>query len=568
MYGFVHSFCIFVPETKRMNAQHLLKHIWFCVWITVIFYAVFNFSSCASTGELLAGPKDKEPPVLDSLRSTPMNQVNFKKQDIVLIFNEFVEVKDAFKQVLVSPPLNYLPKVTGRGKKITFAFHEKEELRENVTYSIHFGDAIVDFREGNILSNFVFAFSTGDVLDSLTTKGVVLDAKTMDPAENVQVMFYDILEDSIVAKSRPYYSVKTDKNGRFVCSRMKADTFKIVALADKNVNFKYDLETESIGFLDREIIVGSESDSLPVTLLISTPETASKLLAKNLKNYGRMELLYNISPVDPRIRVDNDSVNWYSRASSDTLFIFYDTMVDSFQLEVNDDTISVKTPLKESLDKWPKTRILSTNLTKNMLPGDSLLITFSAPIQYFDINKCKVTDTLGELANLKWNIDLPGDSLVVAGNFRNEMPHILTLDSAAVVDMFGRAMDSTAFSFQLLNPKQTGSLELTITNLDSAHHYFVLFKRGQTILETFTIENTVTFVKKIKTLWPEPYSIEVIQDENKNGKWDPGHYWNKSQPEKMVVVNTEKLEINRLNEFSVKWTHKKAETEIQNTKNE
>ena len=190
------------------------------LYVTVACYVLFHFFSCASTGELLAGPKDTTPPVLDTMMSTPNNQVRFQKQDIVFVFDEFVEVKDAFKQVLVSPPLNYLPKVSGRGKKVTFAFNEKEELRENVTYSINFGDAIVDFREGNILSNFVFAFSTGDHLDSLSVKGTVVDALTSKPAENVQVLFYDILEDSIVAKSRPYYAVKTNKNGNFECTRM------------------------------------------------------------------------------------------------------------------------------------------------------------------------------------------------------------------------------------------------------------------------------------------------------------------------------------------------------------
>src|SRR5690606_23970270 len=162
--------------------------------------------------------------------------------------------------------------------------------------------------------------------------------------------------------------VKTDKNGKFSCTRMKADTFKIIALADKNVNFKYDLETESIGFLDHEIIVDSSSASVPVKLLLSTPETASKLLAKNVKNYGRVDLLYNILPEAPDIIVDSDSVKWFSREAGDSLFIYYDTSLDSFQMMVNNDTILVKTPLRETLSKWPKTGILSTNLTNNMLP--------------------------------------------------------------------------------------------------------------------------------------------------------------------------------------------------------
>lgn len=515
--------------------------------------------SCASTGELLAGPKDTSPPVLDTLASTPNNQVRFQKQDIVLEFDEFVEVKDAFKQVLVSPPLNYLPKVTGRGKKVTFAFHEKEELRADVTYSINFGDAIVDFREGNILSNFVFAFSTGDHLDSLSVKGRVVDAKTLMPAENVQVLFYDILEDSIVAKSKPYYAVKTNKNGSFECTRMKSDTFKIIALADKNVNLKYDLETEAIGFLDSLVVIDTTSKNIPLKLEISTPELKEKLLAKNIKNYGRIELLYNVVPENPRIEMDNDSITWFPRVEKDTLFLFYNTKADSFQTIINQDTILVKTPNKESLIKWPKTRILSTNLANNMLPGDSIFIQFSVPIDSFDLTKIKITDTLGELANLKWNMDLPGDKLAIFGAFRTDMPHELKIDSAAFYDIYTRALDSIKYAFRLLTPKQTASLEITFEQLDSTKQYYVTIKRSQNLMTTFVIENTATFVHKIKTLWPEPYTVEVIQDDNNNQKWDPADYWQKRQAEKMMSVTTEKLELNRLNNFKVSWMTENTE---------
>jgi len=39
---------------------------------------------------------------------------------------------------------------------------------------------------------------------------------------------------------------------------------------------------------------------------------------------------------------------------------------------------------------------------------------------------------------------------------------------------------------------------------------------------------------KIKKLVPASYTVKVIVDENKNGKWDKGDLFKKLQPEKVI----------------------------------
>lgn len=103
--------------------------------------------SCASTGNPSGGKKDEKPPVMDSLRSVAGRQVKFKPRELVFYFDEFIEVKDATKQVLVSPPLTYIPKIKAKGKRLSFIFDEKEVLKDDATYTINFGDAIVDYQD-------------------------------------------------------------------------------------------------------------------------------------------------------------------------------------------------------------------------------------------------------------------------------------------------------------------------------------------------------------------------------------------------------------------------------------
>ena len=82
-----------------MNIRHILF-----VFSVLVFYA------CANIGSPKGGPRDESPPVLQLDESTKNFQTNFKKQDITLVFNEFIEPKIS---VLLEPLF-----VSGAGDKV------------------------------------------------------------------------------------------------------------------------------------------------------------------------------------------------------------------------------------------------------------------------------------------------------------------------------------------------------------------------------------------------------------------------------------------------------------------
>ena len=536
--------------------MNIKEAIYFRVLIFSILTAAWYvtvLTSCASTGKLLSGPIDKKPPVQDSLKSTPHFQTRFVKQDIIMFFDEYVEVKEAQKQVLVSPPLVYLPKVTGRGKKVTFSFHESEVLRPDVTYTINFAEAIVDFHEGNKLTNFSYVFSTGDVLDSLTMSGKIYDAIDFTPAENVQVLLYDTHFDSIVAKEKPYYSTKTDKSGSFTFKNIKADTFKMLALVDKNVNLKYDLESEKIGFPDSLIVLDTSSQKTEHIILVSNPRVKQKLLAKNLKTFGVVDLVYNSNPENIRPVSMGGQEKLYVKPVKDTLKVFYNTNLESFDIIAGNDTIKVKTPLKEGKNK-PKPLLLSYhNLSPNLLPSDSLTFQFSAPLDTLFTEKWSLSDTLGEVAGLTFGLSENRMNVSVKGKWRVNMPYKVMFDSTSLTDIYGQTMDSTKLSFKCLSQNQTSGLLMDFSSFDSTKHYFVMLKRGENLMDTFSISQMASFTKKYSSVVPDVYSLEVIEDKNRNSVRDPGNYWEKTQPEKMKIYKIERPEINRENEVPIKW---------------
>ncbi len=236
-------------------------------FIVFIFIAFF-LTNCANPIPPTGGPKDERPPQLDTLNSTRNMQTRFEKKDIVLAFDEWVELKDAFNQVIVSPPLEFRPTIERKKKTIQFKFDERETLRDSATYVINFGEAIKDLTEGNV-APIVFVFSTGDYIDSLSVEGTIVDAYTGEPVKDVLFMLYENLADSVFKTERPFYFARTDETGKFIVNNIKAGTFKATALVDKNLNYRFDNEAEQIAFLDSTIAIkGVEKNVIDTTALI------------------------------------------------------------------------------------------------------------------------------------------------------------------------------------------------------------------------------------------------------------------------------------------------------------
>ncbi|MEL6922896.1 MAG: Ig-like domain-containing protein, partial [Bacteroidota bacterium] len=183
-------------------------------------------SDCATPGNPDGGPRDEQPPQLDSLSSTPNYQTNFTKQRLEFTFDEWVKLNNPVKEVLVSPPFIKSLNLTIRKKTVRVEFPEDEELKENTTYTINFGDAIQDLTESNPVPDFRFVFSTGDEIDSLSINGSIKDAITGEPVPDVRVFLYYNQADSVVRTIKPYYFAKADKNGSFKIENLPAATFK------------------------------------------------------------------------------------------------------------------------------------------------------------------------------------------------------------------------------------------------------------------------------------------------------------------------------------------------------
>ena len=207
--------------------------------------------ACASIGNPDGGPYDETPPKF--VRSEPVpNATNVQRKKVNIEFDEFIKLENPAEKVIISPPQIVSPEVKAVGKRVQVTF--EDTLKENTTYTIDFGDAIVDNNEGNPLGQFTYAFSTGSNIDTMEVSGVVLNAEDLEPIKGIQVGLHRNLSDTAFT-SLPFDRIsRTDSRGKFTIRGIAPGSYRLYALKDGNQNFIFDSKTEAIAWMDSLVV--------------------------------------------------------------------------------------------------------------------------------------------------------------------------------------------------------------------------------------------------------------------------------------------------------------------------
>ncbi|MCB9285290.1 MAG: Ig-like domain-containing protein [Lewinellaceae bacterium] len=518
-------------------------------------------SSCAQVGSLTGGPRDTIPPQLDSARSTPNFQTHFEKQSILLAFDEFVDLKDVFNQVVVSPPLAKRPTVTlEKYRNVRFEFDKDEVLRPDATYTIQFGDAIKDFTEGNA-APIRFIFSTGDYIDSLQVSGSVVDAFTGKPVDKILVLLYDNLADSVVRTERPFYFSKTDAKGNFKIENVKSDTFKIFALEDANLNYLFDQSSERIGFLDHTIYTG-DSIQAPVQIRFFQEELPLRLLGQPNIQPGLVKLTFNREPWDLEFEASEPLL--FHKTEKDTVFLYHersDTLSWKVLLQTGErhDTVLVRPVTRPA--NWDQMRLRTA--TKGQLPAQNptqpIQVRWNYPVKEVTLDSIQLWGDSTLLADKNLRV-YPDSSdlqqLTVQFDWEEGKTYRLLFLPHALEGWQGLTNDSLTLRCPIAQQADLGSLHLKIDSLETGQSYLVELMQQETTLTRFTLSgDQSSWENWIPGLKPGTYQIRLIEDRDGNGRWSPGNYDRKLQPERLLNWPVEPVRANWEVEasFEVKW---------------
>ncbi|MDR0796718.1 MAG: Ig-like domain-containing protein [Tannerella sp.] len=545
--------------------------------------------SCANMASPNGGPYDERPPIL--LRSTPrMNQTNFTGKRIEIIFDELVQIEQPSENVIITPPQKNLPEIRTAGKKIIVEL--KDTLKPDVTYTIDFTSSIVDNNEKNSVENFSFAFSTGEVIDSLEVSGIVLDASNLEPMAGILVGLHQDLADSAFTTTPFLRTSKTNEKGLFTIRNVSEGTYRIYALNDINRDYLFDQPGEAIAFLDTLIIPGFEpairndtirKDSLTVDTVhvvgytrFTPDDIVLRLFKENFQRQYMLrpersqrhlftlkfnappdslpiiELLNNQDSRDDwtitQIPDDPAIVNYWIKDSiisnKDTLHlsVTYFRTDSLLQLQLQTDTVPLIARRQQAVpqrrsrnNEPPPIDFLTMNVSASGLVEvfDTISITFPEPV--LDITKDFFQLEIKQ--DTLWNpveFDFRQDSVnvlryYIERNWKYDESYRLNVDSAQIYSIYGKWNNTLQAAFQMKSKDTYGNFYLNIEGISEPAFVELLNASDAPVRKAIVKDGGVLFLN----LKPDKYYVRLIVDVNENGIWDTGNYAKKIYPEEV-----------------------------------
>lgn len=497
--------------------------------------------SCAKRGTPDGGVIDVFPP--EYVRARPENfTTNFDANAIKIYFNEYVKLTDPQRQIIISPPIDPRPEITPLGtasKSITIKL--EDNLQPNTTYTVNFGRSIIDNNEGNPLSYFTYAFSTGAYIDSLTVAGSVSDALLKLPDPFISVMLYEVdstYTDSAVYNRVPRYVTNTlDSATTFQLKNLKEGTYQLVGLRDLNNNYKFDPGTDKIAFADDYITIPTET----VFDLILFKETLDgKFIRPQQK--AQQHLIFGYTG-----RINPDSLNievlspvpdgFESRITkdpkTDTLHYWYKPAVErdslKFLVTSRNSSDTLLTRLKE-MKKDSLQFSFQPQGTVNYDQEVSILPT----IPLTQINDSLVRVTVNDSVNVPFvsRYDEWKNQYIINFDKAEKQTYRITALPGAFTDFYGKANDTIKGQVRTLALSEYGNLTV---NLQGLEKYPVIAQltteKGEVQVEKYLTNESVVEFDNVK---PGKYLLRLVYDRNGNRQWDSGSFLGRRQPEEIV----------------------------------
>jgi hypothetical protein len=568
--------------------------------------------SCANRGTgPQGGPRDTIPPMV--VKESPMNgSLNFDAKRIEIHFDEYIQLDNVQKNVLISPPQQTPPEVKAIGKNVSVVFNEP--LQDSTTYTIGFGAAICDYNEKTPLHDYVYSFSTGDVIDSLSISGRVYDAANLDPISDVLVGIHSNHADSALGTIPFTRIARANEEGYFTIHNMRSGIYRLYALNDISRDYLYQ-PGEALAFADSLVRPYTElrevSDTIWRDTLGIDPATKDTLFTRQIDSVVIAEQIFYLpdtlvlwyftenkqrhyfkgvyreeqhaftlifsAPQDslPTIRalrpseadsLANDSswVDWmdYALLQSNAT---YDTM--TYWLT---DSLAIK---QDSI--YMEMRYMISDSVYNLIPQtDTVLAVYRRPrmsekawenvqrqkrerkleMKSNASSKFEIYDTLHiqspfPLDSLKTEllhlVHVEEDTIVtpipfvihacdslkqriqLVANLEPAESYMLTLDSAALYDIYGKCNDSTSYKLKLKSLDEYSSLRVKMTHFDARARMQLLNDKDQVLRELPAVEEGAHF----DYLTPTTYYLRLYIDWNNDGEWTTGDWLQKRQPE-------------------------------------
>ena len=567
--------------------------------IIVVLVGIYctHTTSCANTtGAPTGGPKDTIPPVITAtIPDSNATNVPVHKTAITISFNEYVQLKDASKNIFLSPPQKKRPETKIKGKSVVVTF--PADLDSNQTYALNFGMALADNNEGNPLPNYVYSFSTGAHIDSMLISGTILDYTTLLPQEGISIALYSQPKDSSVLTTLPDAITKSDKWGYFCLRNLKPVPYQIYAFKDENNNNLYDPILESVGFSDSlfvpSVVMAKE---LPQMAIYDMKDTAACLARPSemdmyvFKEKPTVQYISSYERVSrrsayikfgaPNVIIDSFSIKgvksdkiikqfnetfdslafWINEGSKlpDTLYLgikYHRTdslgklvptvedlkLVAPFEKPANAKEKNRNNDLKKEREDLLKFTLLAD---PKMVEQNGYILEFPDPVIYtgFDSIRFTMSTPRGVVTKEKLVITLDSTNIRKyimrpENGFKAGNDYELIIPTATFRDINGFTNDSTQNKLRLPSDDKLSSITLEMVNVNARYIVELINEQRTSVYRKYIINSDTELL--FPYLDKGNYSIRITEDKNSNGLLDTGSILEKRQPEMVRLYKME-----------------------------
>ena len=490
---------------------------------------------CAKQSSPEGGPYDMTPPRV--VRCTPEEgSTHVTSHRVRITFDEYIQLERGEDKVIYSPPQRIPPKALVNQKQLVITY--QDSLIANTTYTINFNRAIKDYNEGNYIEQYVYAFSTGDYLDTMQVAGQVLDAYTLQPGPRILAGIYatPLPADTL---DRPMTRMTyTDDQGHFTLQNVRDGAYYAIALVDMDRSYSYNAPNESFAITPdsfrTEVVHGSAfipAKETKVDSLRNAPDS----LQSAVDSLGASADSLLTKEAAPTTATDStatsaDSVSPYVYMPNDLVLLLTRPKTNIIRLErlTRRDSMSLMATFTEPLDTLPQLTILSpsylTSTTSyypdlstdrkslvywlsphDSLARDSVVVAFAYP----------TTDSIGSPINKldTMTLQAPRVHAAKAKASPKKQPKIAAPQTAT--DSLTLTSDSTA----LADPKNDLKA-ITILSLDNINKETTRDSLWISYdMPILGIDTTLVQLAKLVDSVPQPISCQLRPDSIRRCRW-------------------------------------------------
>ena len=503
--------------------------------LTTFLLLILGAVGCAKQSSPEGGPYDITPPRV--VRCTPeMGSTNVTSHRVRITFDEYIQLERGEDKIIYSPPQRIPPKALVNQKQLVITY--QDSLIANTTYTINFNRAIKDYNEGNYIEQYVYAFSTGDYLDTMQVAGHVLDAYTLQPVPRILAGIYatPLPADTL---DRPMTRMTyTDDQGHFTLQNVRDGAYYAIALVDMDRSYSYNAPNESFAITPdsfrTEVVHRSALTPAKETRADSLKNVTDSLQSAADSLGASADSLLTKEAV-PTTATDStatstDSVSPYVYLPNDLVLLLTRPKTNIIRLErlTRRDSMSLMATFTEPIDTLPQLTILSpsylTSTTSyypdlstdrkslvywlsphDSLARDSVVVAFAYP----------TTDSIGSPINKldTMTLQAPRVHAAKAKASPKKQPKIAAPQTAT--DSLTLTSDSTA----LADPKKDLKA-ITILSLDNINKETTRDSLWISYdMPILAIDTTRVQLTKLVDSVPHPISCQLRPDSIRRCRW-------------------------------------------------